>query len=233
MRASSTILTWYERALLLRPRTVLANLERVRAAGGLDVEPTPWQLSLAVLRMWHRTLLRPETVGTSAGPVRSTWRARALRHKALRLPALLVEGAVVPFDFTGLGSAPATLIRHLLGAHHDRHQSVFDLEILAAHGELPTLRRAVAELVAADTPRARWLRDLTVYEGYHEALLTLVEAACAGRFELTAAEAVDPDVSFRACMRWCAQQPATPAATLAAWRAGAFRIDGGLAEGGA
>jgi hypothetical protein len=221
---------WYVKLILIRPRAVLANLERVRAAEVLAEVPTPWQLSLAVLRMWHRVLFRPETVGTSSAPVRPTWRARALRHKALRLPALLAEGAVVPLDFTGLASSPARLITHLLGAHHDRNQAVFDLEILAAHGELEALHRAVAEVVASDGPRARWLRDLTVFEGYHEQLLAAVEQARAGRFAMTAAEARDPDISFAACMRWCARQPTTPAATLAAWRAGRFRLDAGLPE---
>jgi hypothetical protein len=217
---------WLAKLLLVRPARVLANLERVRAAGVLDEVPNAWQLSLAVLRMWHRLIYRPETVGTSGGRVRPTWRARLLHPRALRLPFLLGEGAVVPLDFTGLASDPERLVTHLLGAHHDRHQFVFDLEILAAYRALPVVHRAVAAVVDGTDPRASWLRDLTVFEGYHEHLLAAVEHALAHGPALAADEAADPDLSFSACMRWCARQPPTPAATFAAWRAGRFRLDG-------
>ena len=52
--------------------------------------------------------------------------------------------------------------------------------------------------------RARWLRDLTVFEGYHEALLVAVEAALGGKLELSDADARSPDVSLRAYLAWCA-----------------------------
>jgi hypothetical protein len=220
---------WYVRAILVRPRAVLANLERVRAAGVLAEVPTPWQLSLAVLRMWHRLAFRRDTIGTSpGGRVRATWRARLFAPRALRLPVLLAHGAVVPLDFTGLGSSPERLIRHLLGAHHDGAQFAFDLEILAAHDKLDELVAAAEAVVTGADPHAAFLRDLTVFEGYHEALLAAARAAAAGRALLDGAEARDPDASFVACMTWCARAPRTPAATLAAWRAGAFRLDGGL-----
>lgn len=219
---------WYVRMLLVRPRAVLANLERVRAAGILPAAdvPTPFQLSLAVVRMYHRVLFRSNTVGTSAsGRIRRTVRAHVLAPRALRLPALLAVGAVVPLDTTGLASSPARLIRHLLGAHHDRRQFAFDLELLAAYGELPALRRAAHAVVTGADPRADFLRDLTVFAGYHEALLAAVDAALAGQSLLPAGEAADPDISFAACMRWCARAPATPAALVAAWRAGTFAWD--------
>ena len=41
-------------------------------------------------------------------------------------------------------------------------------------------------------------------------------------------EAADPDLSFRAYLTWCARQPATPSATLEAWRTGRFAFDSGL-----
>ncbi len=224
---------WYLRPLLLRPAPIFANLERMRAAGHVAAVPTPWQLSLGVLRLWHRVIARGDTVGTSAAPVRASWRARALVHKPLRLPALLAERAIAPLDFTGLASSPARVIRHLLGAHHDRHQFVYDLELLAHHGALPALHAQVRAVVApgpADAARARWLRDLTVYDGYHDDLLAAVERALRDgpTAPLTAAEADDPDVSFGAYLRWCVRQPTTPAATLAAWRAGTFRFDSPL-----
>ena len=140
---------WYVRALLIDPDRVLANVARMHAAGAVDAMPDAWQLSLGVLRMWHRVVFRSETVGTSSAPVRDSWRARALHNRALRLPFLLASRAVIPFDFTGLRSEPARLVDHLLGAHHDRDQFVFDLELLAGHGMLDELAARVDAVLAA------------------------------------------------------------------------------------
>ncbi len=212
---------WLRALILVRPDRVLRNLERVRAAGGPS--PNDWQLCLGVLRMWHRILVRSDTVGTSrAGQPRRTWRARALHHRALRLPFLLAEGAVVPLDLTGLASSPERLIRHLVGAYHDERQFAFDLEILAVHGRLADLERAARRVVERDDRRARWLRDLAVFEGYHESLLAAARRALAGQPLLDGAEADDPDVSFAAALRWCARQPPSPAATVRALLAGHF-----------
>ena len=220
---------WYVRVLVGDPDRVSTHLERMRAHGVVDAAPNPWQLCLGVLRLWHRSLFRTETVGTCpGGTVRSTWRARLLANRAMRLPCLLAERAVAPFDFTGLRSPPERLIRHLLGAHHDGNQFVFDLEILAGHGRLEELRRAVHEVLASDSARTRWLRDLTVFEGYHENLAAAVERAIASGPTMSEAEAKDPDLSFRAYLAWCARQPATPAETLSAWRTGRFAFDSGL-----
>ncbi|HEY5944404.1 MAG TPA: hypothetical protein VIV40_02890 [Kofleriaceae bacterium] len=223
---------WYIRFLLRDPDRILTHLEHMRARGIVEVAPTPWQLCLGVLRLWHRTLFRTDTVGTSpGGKVRSTWRARMLANRAVRLPCLLAERAVAPFDFTGLRSPPERLIRHLLGAHHDRNQFVYDLEILAGHGKLEMLQRAVTDVLANDNGRSRWLRDLTVFEGYHESLATAVEHAIAAGPAMSDDEASDPDLSFRAYLSWCAAQPPTPAATLEAWRAGRFAFDSGVTAG--
>lgn len=221
--------TWYESLILVRPERVVANLGRACAALGVP-RPTPWQLCLGVLRLWHRVVFRSSTVGTSAGGrVRPTLRARVLAWRAARLPCLLVERAVVPLDFTGLGSSADGLIRHLLGAHHDGNQFVYDLELLAAYGRLGELRARVVDVIDGCDPRASWLRDLTVFERYHESLLEAVDRALAAGPAMTDAEARDPDISLRAYLAWCASQPATPAATLRAWHAGTFRFDAPLA----
>ncbi|MGE5181424.1 MAG: hypothetical protein ACM31C_05160 [Acidobacteriota bacterium] len=216
---------WYVRALLVNPDRVIANAARMHAAGVVDAMPDPWQLSLGVLRLWHRVVFRSETVGTSALPVRDGWRARLLHHRALRLPFLLASRAVIPLDFTGLRSSPDRLIDHLLGAHHDGNQFVFDLELLAGHGVLDELARRVAAIVDGTDPRARWLRDLAVFAGYHEALAGAVARARAAGPAMSSAEASDPDLTLRGLFAWCSAQPRTPAATLAAWRAGRFRVD--------
>jgi hypothetical protein len=212
---------WYIRAILIHPERIMANLARVRDAAQLDPAPTEWQLCLGVLRLWHRVVFRSETVGTSSsGAVRATWRARVLAWRALRLPFLLGERAVTPLDFTGLASPPEQIMRHLIGAHHDHNQFVYDLELLRYYGKLEVLRDELRTLLARDDDRARWLRDLTVFEGYHESLLAAVERAIAEGPAMTEDEQADPDISLGAYLRWCARQPATPRDTARAWLGG-------------
>jgi hypothetical protein len=214
------------RVLLLDPERVAEGLERVQASGLVRRVPTPWQLSLGVLRMWHRIAFRSDTIGTSgSAPVRGSWRARLLHWRALRLPCLLVERAVAPWDLTGLLSDEARVVRHLLAAHHDGHQFVYDLQILACHpGALERVRDQARAVVEGSHPRTSWLRDLVVYEGYHESLLRSVQHALDGRFELAPEEVDDPDISFFGYLGWCAAQPATPREALDAWRRGALRF---------
>ncbi len=206
--------TWYSRLILLRPEAIRPNLRVVCAANGLP-EPTDWQLCQGVLRMWHRVMFRSNTVGTSSAPVRATWRARALAWRVLRGPALYLDRAITPGDFTGLASAPAQIIRHLLGAHHDGDQFIYDLELLAAYGALPQLRDAVATQLASSSARAAWLRDLVVFDGYHQQLLAATEHALVHGPAMTAAQAWDPDLTLLGYLRWCLAQPANPRAT---WR---------------
>jgi len=223
-----TKIPWHAYLLLIWPRRILAKLERVRAAG-VPVDPLPnlWQLELGVMRMWHRVLLRSDTIGTSpGGRPRRTLRARLLEWRPLRFPFLIAERAVAPLDFTGLASSRERIIRHLLAAHHDGSQFVFDLELLSCEpGALDELDRRVRALTAAETARTRWLRDLTVFEGYHENLERAVQGTLARGLELDPADAANADISFRGYLAWCARQPPTPAATLAAWRRGDFTFD--------
>ena len=199
----------------------------MQRAGLVEVVPNLWQIELGVLRMWHRILFRPETIGTSqTHPVRAGWRARLLETKPIRFPFLLWEGSVAPWDLSGLLSRPERLIRHMLGTHHDGHQFVYDLQMLAMHpgqtDELLDQARAVVE--ERDPKRAAWLRDLVVYESYHETLLRVVERAVQEGVTLPPDEAADPDISFLAYLRWCAAQPPTPREAWRAWRAGALDL---------
>lgn len=216
----------YAYPLLFSPARVHRNLDRAVAAGVSRWRPNTWQLCLGVLRMWHRLVFRPETVGTSSGPPpRRTWRARLFENRGFRLPALLLEGAVAPWDFTGLFSSPERIIRHLLGAHHDRNQFVFDLQILAGHeGRVDELVERCRAVIDDSDPRAGWLRDLVVYEGYHETLLEAAEAAAAGDFRVDEGQAADPDLTLTGLLRWCAEAPETPRATLEAWRRAQFQL---------
>lgn len=221
-----TPLPLYARAILVHPEQVEANLARIRAAGIVPLVPNSWQVFLGVMRMWYRILFHNEGIGTSQTmAVRTTRRARLLRWRALRLPCLLWEGSVVPHDLSGLASRPERLATHLLGTHHEGDTPLYDLRILSCvPGALERLRDAAERVVKEDTRRTRWLRDLCVYEGYHEELLAIIERALAGDWR--ASPTVDhTDTSLEEYLAWCASRPATPAATWAAWRRGELGLD--------
>jgi hypothetical protein len=222
-------MSWHSYLLLTRPRQVQEQLQAVQAAGVVEQTPNLWQIELGVVRMWHRTLFRSETIGTCANPVRNTWRARVLRRRALRFPFLLRAKAIAPWDMSGLAQPSDRLIAHLLGAHHDATQFVYDLQILRAYpGALEKLRARLDRVLDGSDPQAEWLKDLCVFEGYHSALSEGLDRILAGVDELAPADASDPDVSFFAYLRWCAEQPSTPAATLQALRAGTYHPQHGI-----
>jgi len=214
------VIPWHSYLVVYRPRRILARLRQLVAAGVTPQAPTVWQLELGVLRMWGRVLFRSGTIGTcTAHPVRSTWRARLLQFRLIRGLFLFWERAIAPLDHTGLIASEERLIRHLLAAHHDQHQFAYDLEMLRANpAALADLRARVAAVIAGETRRGRWLRDLCVYERYHEDLLAAVDAALAGEPLVGPEEADDPDIGFDAYMRWCCAQPLTLTATWRAWR---------------
>lgn len=193
--------------LLVDSEAIARGLARVERAGWGARVPTLDEVGFGVLRMWKRLLFRSDTVGTSDRPVRNNWRARALHWRALRLPFLLWEKRIAPFDFSGLISPPQRICRHLLGAHHQPAQLIYDLELLSLHeGALEALERATEEVVRGETPAARWLADLCVHEGYHQSLLEAVQRFRRGEAIVTAEQAKDPDVSFKAWMAWCVEQ---------------------------
>jgi hypothetical protein len=215
-----------------RPR-IRERLEEIAASGLLETVPNEFQLSLAALRMAHRILFRSETVGTcTTHPVRATWRARILQWRPARFPFLVKERAIAPFDLTGLRSDEDRIFRHLLGAHHDGDQFVYDLQMLAATpGALQRLRERVVEQLTHDTPRTRWLRDLVVFEGYHEALLAAVERAIEGDLKVSGPDDGAPDITFFASMRWCARQPRDLAELQRARAEGRWTVRDGVREG--
>jgi len=218
---------FWARALVMFPRAVQESLDRIADAKIVSKTPTLSQVALGVARMQYRLLTRPESVGMcTAHPVRRTWRARALEPRPMRFPFLLREQAVAPLDFSGLASSRERILRHLLGAHHDGNQFVYDLELLTIHpGALEELRDRARAVVDGTDPRAAWLRDLCVYESYHEHLLEVVEAVLARGSvlsELSDREARDPDITLSAYLRWCAEQPADLMGAIRAFRAGAF-----------
>jgi len=202
------------RILLLSPKRITRRLQTASSMGVVDQVPNEWQLGLIVLRMWHRVLFRSDTVGTSpSGTVRNTRRARLFQNRAFRLPALLATRAVAPMDYTGLASSADRLIGHILKAHHDGIDFIYDLEILACHpGGLETLVERTRSIVDGSNPKSEFYRDLVVYEGYHEGLLEVAEGALERGLELRPEDLDDPDRSFLAMIRWAASEPDTPEA---------------------
>lgn len=224
---------WHAYLLLVSPAVIDAQLARVEAAGLVTPVPNRWQIELGALRMWHRALFRADTIGTCTQyPVRPSWRARALQYRPLRFPWLLRERAVAPWDMSGLFSTRERVIRHLLGAHHDADQFVYDLEMLSIHpGGLQELQARLERVVDGTDSRGSWLRDLCVYERYHESLAEGLErfvTELSARGRVPEPERDDPDIAFTSYLRWCARQPPTPRATFTAWTSGRFRFPDGL-----
>lgn len=228
---SANPLPWFARLLLRHPAQIAENLERVAAAGIVERVPNLWQIFLGVLRMWRRILFDNAGIGTSVDdPVRPGWRARLFRYRPLRFPFLLREGSVRPLDLSGLASSPEQLMTHVLGTHHDGDAFFYDLRILACHpGRLEELHRRTRGIVQHDSKRTRWLRDLCVYANYHEHLLAAVERALRGEWRVRPVS-TSTDTSLEAYLDWCAAQPATPAATRAAWRRGELDLASPSAE---
>lgn len=222
-------LPWFARLLLVDAARVERRLDEVARSGLVARVPNAWQITLGVLRMWHRLIFRSEEIGTSASRPRRNWRAWLLDYRPLRFPFLVAERAVAPHDFSGLLSDRERILSHLIAAHHEGAQLTYDLEMLSVDpGALDELLRRARAVVQKDTPRTRWLRDLAVYEGYHEALLAAAERAVRGEAGYPPELAADPDTRFVAYLEWCARQPPSYEETLAAWRAGRYSIAGGL-----
>lgn len=201
--------------LLLFPRAIASTLERVEQARLVDVTPNAFQVLLGVLRMQRRIVMRPESVGQSREPVRKSTRARLLSSRALRLAPLLWERAIAPLDLSGLASSPDRIVKHVLGAHHEEAQVLYDLELLSLHpGWLEQLAVAAETVAREETPRARWLADLCVYEGYHADVALRARAMIAGTPPATAEELADPDIALSAHLAWCARQPSSLGALL-------------------
>lgn len=96
----------------MRPDRARSTLEALRRSGLVETVPNLWQVELGVVRMLHRIVFRPDTIGTAvAAPVRDDPWARLLRNRLLRLPFLLHEGSVAPWDLSGLASGPDRIER--------------------------------------------------------------------------------------------------------------------------
>jgi len=204
---------WRYHLLHFRPRRIERRVEELYDAGVIDVRPTLWQLWIGTLYMWHRATFRSETLGLSTGPVRRTRRARLLRFRPLRSPFLFGGRRVNPLDHTGLGSSTDHTVRHLLGAYHAAGEFHFDLQLIAHQpGALEALEHRLARIVSDADPDATFLKDLCVYEGYHDELLEGVRAWLRG--DDVGLDHDDPDATLTGFLQWCSRQPPTLRATV-------------------
>ncbi|MFT5586823.1 MAG: hypothetical protein ACI9VR_004425, partial [Cognaticolwellia sp.] len=130
-------------------------------------------------------------------------------------------------DMTGLASSTQRLLQHLMAAHHDGLQFVYDLEILSLEPTGLAQLRSRLQALETHTKRAEWLSDLCAYQHYHRDL-GLGLARFQQNPESMLSSTSDPDLSLRALLRWCLAQPESPAATWRAWRTGRYHLQHGL-----
>jgi hypothetical protein len=220
------VLPWYAALILIRPGRIAKNLERIKESKMVGITPVRWQIFLGVLRMLNRVLFHSKSIGTSKTfPIRDNWRARLFQYRFLRGPLLFWEGSVVPLDLSGLASSPERLITHLIGTHHDGDAFYYDLRLLSVHpGMLEELRRRTLEILELDNRRSPWVKDLCVYEQYHQELLAAVERALAGDWSVEPGLDV-VDTSLEGYLDWCASRPSTPKETWKAWRNGTLGLN--------
>ncbi len=178
-------------------------------------QPNLWQVRLGTLKMIHRVLFNSSTIGLCTTDVpRRNLRARLLSNRLIRFPFLVKEQAITPLDLTGFCSSPETIINHLLTAHHDGVQFIYDFQLLELYdGALEQLHRRVSHIVENSNARARWLRDLTVFENYHESLLNASAQYISGQFSLAHKDTNNPDISFHAFLSWLTSLPDSPKST--------------------
>ena len=217
------------RILLISPSQVRQNLAHINRSALTPHTPTEWQIAVGVLRMWYRMIFRSNTIGISQThrPRSNKW-ARFLQYRPLRLPFVLWEGSVIPWDLSGLTSSPDRLICHVVGTHHEDEQFVYDLEILSCYpNALSQLKHKVNAIVLGTDPRSEWLQNLVVYEAYHKNLLDYMKSIEVSEWKVTLSPEAKRsiDISFYATLTWCSQQPLTPRETWIAWRQGTLRLD--------
>jgi hypothetical protein len=206
---------WFYRFVLRNPERVEWYLNRLYERGRIDVKPNLWQVTMGVVYMLHRMVFRPATIGLDASPVRQTWRAQLWQYRPFRFPFLLWQKAIDPIDLTGLSGSMARKHSHLVGAYHPGDNALYDLECMTCDADaVEALREDVVEIMKGQTARARFLQDLTVYEGYHPRLLQLIDRALAGDFTPAQGKEDHPDTTLRGFLHWCAAQPESPDATM-------------------
>ncbi len=215
-------------AVLWRPDRLVDNLRMLYLRGHTEGVPNLWQVFQGTWFYWYRYFFRSGTVGLDTQhQVRDTFLAKMLQNKALRTPVLFAWGATGPrLDITGLAVPVDYKVRHLIGAYHPGDNAVYDLQYVDCFpGKLEELRDWVVKVLDEDTPGHRFVKDLNIYEHYHERLLWQVQEALEGRFSVAAENAHNPDTSTTVHVRWCLNAPATPEETAEAIAQGTYNFE--------
>lgn len=204
------------RLFVHNPELMLKNLALLKEKGHIQEIPTLWQVIQGMAQQWSFTAANLEKLGhDQSHPVRDSAGARLLQPQLLRFIPLLIEGAINPWDRSGLALTPERKMRHILGTHHGGETVMYDMQLLDCYpGALESLRDQLNEILENDTPRSRWLRDLVVYEGYHEALKRVVDRALAGDFTVPEEAPPGDDYTVGSFVDRCLACPVTPEETL-------------------
>ncbi len=138
----------------MAPLDLETRLAPLRNAGRLAELPTPWQLLQAELEMAPFVI----SIDVTDEPF---YAGAPLRHPVVRQPFIFRE---VGWDHlrigTGLRSGLLPICRHLILTVH-RGMPVWDLQLVHTHADgLATLRRAIEDQLADESPTARRLNRL-------------------------------------------------------------------------
>lgn len=207
----------------LRPSTVRARLERLRALGHVDVVPSTAQILVAARdQMFQGAVTETEMFYRSQG---IPWVFHNLRR--------FLSGPATVLDPAGLFSPRDTIVHHVLQTFH-RHP-VYDLVLLRGFPDgLEQMRRQAAQIVAGTHPHQRALASLIEDGSYHARLLRQIDEFRADPFvaplpipaglvaEPKLMMAMDQFKDLRGFARYAARLPVGPAAAIGAWLAVAF-----------
>ena len=186
-----------------RPSRADARLQKLVALKKLSRVPTREEQKRAIRYNLQRIIFRSENIGTSSDPIRKD--AGLFRYRFFRFFALAKEHAITPLDLTGLCASRETIMTHLLAAHHDGEQFLYDLELLECEEQgLDELESRARAIVENTNPKARFYKRLCVYEGYHENLLRGIARYREGQ------RSSDPELSIFALFEMCMSEASDP-----------------------
>lgn len=202
--------------LLHNPKLLQKNLRLLKERGHIREIPTLWQVFQGMAQQWWYTVNNLETLGHDfENPIRDSIGAKLLQPHAMRFLPLMIEGAINPADRTGLALTPERKMRHILGTHHPPETVIYDLQLLDCYpGALDTLRAKLVAIIEGDDFKSRWLKDLVVYEGYHESILPTVDRAIAGDFSVSLPPRPGDDFTVGSFAERCLACPPKPDGTI-------------------
>ncbi len=219
--APNAPIPWVYYLLLHNPRLLQKNLGLLKERGHIQEIPTLWQVVQGISHMWRFTVANVDAIGTSQeAPVRDNPRAHLLKNQFIRFFALMAEGSINPLDRTGLALTPKRKMRLVLVTFHATGEMaqtvIYDLQLLDCYpGALKTLGQRLEKLLKQPDARDEWIKDMAVYEGYHEDLVPVVKRCLKGDFVVhVPTQREGDDYTVTSFVERCLGFPPTPAETL-------------------